>query len=84
MQNLHSPKPDVGDMALIDWPRTRWDNRQGRLYELRNEPGQLTQGFVLLDGIAVRIPVKNLKTSSTEANRSSAVHQGWGRRKHLQ
>jgi hypothetical protein len=84
MQDLNKPQLEVGDKVRIDWPRTRWDNRQGRLHELRNEPGQLSQGLVLLDGIAVRIPVKNLKTSSTEATSSSATHQGWGRRKHLQ
>ena len=84
MQDLNKPQLEVGDTVRIDWPRTRWDNRQGRLNELRNEPGQQSQGLVLLDGIAVRIPVKNLKTSSAEATSSSAVHQGWGRRKHLQ
>jgi hypothetical protein len=61
MQDLNKPQPEVGDLVRIDWPCTRWDNRHGRLHELRHEPGQLSQGFVLLDGIAVRIPVENLR-----------------------
>jgi hypothetical protein len=83
MQKVHNQQLEVGVLVRIDWPRTRWDNRQGPLHELRNEPGQLSHGFVLLDGIAVQIPVKNLKTSSTEATSSSSVYQGWDRRKHL-
>jgi hypothetical protein len=61
MQDLNKTQPEVGDLVRIDWPRTRWDNRQGRLQELRVEPGQRSCGFVLLDGIAVRFPVDRLK-----------------------
>jgi hypothetical protein len=61
MQEMHNQQLEVGDLVRIDWPRTRWDNRQGRLNELREEPGQLSQGFVLLDGIALRFPLDRLK-----------------------
>jgi hypothetical protein len=61
MQEVHNQQLEVGDLVRIDWPRTRWDNRQGRLHELRNEAGQLSHGFVLLGGIAVRFPVDRLK-----------------------
>jgi hypothetical protein len=61
MQEVHNQQLEVGDLVRIDWARTRWDNRQGRLHELREEPGQLSQGFVLLDGIAVHFPLDRLK-----------------------
>jgi hypothetical protein len=60
MQDLHSSKPEVGDMVAIIWPRTRWDHRQGRLHELRHEQGQRSHAFVLLDGIAVGVPLEQL------------------------
>lgn len=53
MQEVHSQRLEVGDLVLINWPRTRWDHRRGRLLELRHEPGQGSYGFVLLDGITV-------------------------------
>jgi hypothetical protein len=67
MQDLNKPELEVGDRVRIDWPRTRWDNRQGPLHELRTEPGQLSHGFVLLDGIAVRFPVDRLKQARLKA-----------------
>jgi|688.fasta_scaffold339685_2 hypothetical protein len=52
----------VGDLVLIDWPRTHWDQRRGRLHELRLELGQRGYGFVLLDGIAVRFQFSRLQS----------------------
>jgi hypothetical protein len=66
MQDLNKPQPEVGDLVRIDWPRTRWDNRQGRLHELREEPGQRSCGFVLLDGIAVRFALDRLKQAQLQ------------------
>jgi hypothetical protein len=68
MQDLNKPQLEVGDRLRIDWPRTRWDNRRGRLHELREEPGQLSHGFVLLDGVAVLLPIERVhKTLIAEA-----------------
>jgi hypothetical protein len=61
MQDLNNPQLEIGDLVRIDWPRTRWDNRQGRLHELREDSGQRSCGFVLLDGIAVRFPLLSLR-----------------------
>jgi hypothetical protein len=61
MQDLNNPQLEVGDLVRIECPRTRWDNRQGRLHELREESGQRSCGFVLLDGIAVRFPLMSLR-----------------------
>jgi hypothetical protein len=61
MQKVHNQQLEVGVLVRIDWPRTRWDNRQGRLHELREEPGQKSHAFVLLDGIAVAIHIEKLK-----------------------
>ena len=66
MQDLNKPQPEVGDLVRIDWPRTRWDNRLGRLHELREEPGQRSCGFVLLDGIAVRFALDRLKQAQLQ------------------
>ena len=60
MQELHSPELVVGEVVLIDWPRTRWDHRSGRLHALRHEPGERLFGYVLLDGIAMRIPLERI------------------------
>ena len=63
MQEVHASELElqVGDLVLIDWPRTRWDHRRGRLDELREEPGRRSYGFVLLDGITVRYPFARLQ-----------------------
>jgi hypothetical protein len=53
MQTVKSNKLEVGDIVVIDWPRSRWDHRCGRLLELRDENGQQSYSFVLLDGMAV-------------------------------
>ena len=60
MQGLHNPELVVGEVVVIDWPRTRWDHRSGRLHELRHEPGERLFGYVLLDGIAMRIPLERI------------------------
>ncbi len=60
MQEVHNQQLEVGNLVRINWPRTRWDNRQGRLHELRHEKGQRSHAFVLLDGIAVGIPLEQL------------------------
>ena len=61
MQEVHNQQLEVGNLVRINWPRSRWDNRQGRLHELREEPGQKSHAFVLLDGIAVAIHIEKLK-----------------------
>ena len=66
MQEVHNQQLEVGNLVRIDWPRTRWDNRQGRLHELREEPGQRSCGFVLLDGIAVRFALDRLKQAQLQ------------------
>jgi len=53
-------EPQVGDRVLVDLPRTRWEHRKGILREIRSEPGQPSQGFVYLDCMLVRFPMKNL------------------------
>jgi len=60
MQAVKSKQLEVGDIVLIDWPRSPWDQRRGRLHELRNETDQKGVGLVLLDGIAVGFPMENL------------------------
>ena len=64
MQEVHASELElrVGDLVLIDWPRTHWDQRRGRLHELRLDPGQRGYGFVLLDGIAVRFQLSCLQS----------------------
>jgi hypothetical protein len=70
MQQLHNLELRVGDRVLIDWSRTRWDHRQGTIWELRHEPGQVPYALVLIDGIATRFPVQRLCRPS--------LHQGLG------
>lgn len=41
-------------------PSTLWENRQGRLHELREESGQKSHAFVLLDGFAVIFPTSRI------------------------
>jgi hypothetical protein len=60
MQELHTPRAKVGDMVLIDWPRSRWDGRVGLLHELRQETGDRHYGYVILDCIAMRIPMERI------------------------
>jgi len=61
MQELHRPGIQVGDLVLIDWPRTRWDHRRGQVQEMRLEPGHTPQAFVQLDGMAVLFPMEHLR-----------------------
>ena len=61
MQELHCSDPKVGDMVLIDWPRTRWDHRQGVVREIKTEESSEPYGMVVLDGIAVGIRIGRLR-----------------------
>jgi len=61
MQELHSPDLQVGDLVLIDWPRTRWDHRRGQVQEIRLEPGATPQALVQLDGMAVLFAMEHLR-----------------------
>jgi hypothetical protein len=60
MQERHNPRLKVGDMVLIDWPRSRWDGRVGLLHELRQHTGERYFGYVILDCIAMRIPLERI------------------------
>lgn len=61
MQELDSSDFQVGDLVLIDWPRTRWDHRRGRVQEVRLEQGQRPNAFVQLDAMAVLFPIDRLR-----------------------
>ena len=61
MQEPHKPGFQVGDHVVIDWPRTRWDHRRGRVQELRLERGQRPNAFVHLDAMAVLFPIDRLR-----------------------
>jgi len=61
MQELHKPDFQVGDYVVIDWPRTRWDHRRGRVQELRQERERRPHAFVLLDAMAVLLPIDRLR-----------------------
>lgn len=54
-------EPQVGELVLIDLPRTRWDHRQGMLREIRRESGQPSQAFVYLNWMLVRFPMSALR-----------------------
>jgi len=54
-------EPQVGDWVLVELPRSRWDHRQGILREIRQEPGEPSQGFVYLSCMLVRFPMSNLR-----------------------
>jgi len=60
MQELLYQDLQVGDLVLIDWPRTRWDHRRGILHELRQVPDEGNLGLVLLDGATIRVPIKRI------------------------
>ena len=60
MQELHNPELQIGEMVEIDWPRTRWDRRRGRLHELRQETGERQFGYVLLDGVGMRVSLERI------------------------
>ena len=55
MQDLHNPELQIGDVVLVDAPRTRWDHRHGTLHRI--ERGQRNYAWVILDGTATRFPV---------------------------
>ena len=55
-------EPQIGDLVLVDLPRTRWDHRQGILKQIRREQGQPSQGFVYLDCMLVRFPLEQLQS----------------------
>ena len=58
MRGMHSPELQIGDVVLVDAPRTRWDNRHGTLHRIEN--GQRSFGWVILDGTATRFPLGQL------------------------
>jgi hypothetical protein len=77
MQEMDKPLPKVGEMVLIDWPRTRWDGRQGILLAYRDDIESTLYGCVLIDQSAVafktvnicetpREPAKLMETGSQE------------------
>lgn len=57
MQEPHKPGFQVGDHVVIDWPRTLWDHRRGRVQEYRLERGHRPQACVILDALAVLLPI---------------------------
>jgi len=61
MQELHQHDFRVGDHVVIDWPRTRWDHRRGRVQELRLGQGHRPHAFVHLDAMAVLFPIDRLR-----------------------
>jgi len=62
MEGEHSREElHVGDLVLVDFPRSRWDHRQGILREIRQEPGEPSQGFVYLSCMLVRFPMSTLR-----------------------
>ncbi len=62
MEGEHSSEElQVGDLVLVDRPRSRWDHRQGILREIRQEPGEPRQGFVYLSWMLVRFPMSILR-----------------------
>ena len=75
---MESVEPQIGDLVLVDLPRTRWDHRQGILKQIRREQGQPSQGFVYLDCMLVRFPMKCLvKCEPSElAARSASEEDG--------
>ena len=52
MREMHSPELQIGDVVLVDAPRTRWDHRHGTLHRI--ERGQRNYAWVILDGTATR------------------------------
>ena len=58
MQDLHNPELLIGEVVLVDAPRTRWDHRHGTLHRI--ERGQRTFAWVVLDGIAIRFPMEQV------------------------
>ena len=58
MQGLHNRELQIGDVVLVEAPRTRWDNRHGILHRI--ERGQRSFGWVILDGTATRFPLGHL------------------------
>ena len=51
----------VGDLVMVELHRSRWDHRQGFLREIRQEPGEPSQGFVYLSCMLVRFPMSTLR-----------------------
>jgi hypothetical protein len=72
--NPSCEEPRVGDQVLVDLPRTRWDHRRGTLWEIRDEAGQPSQGFVYLDCMLVRFPMTTLHRASKSC---VAPEEGW-------
>jgi hypothetical protein len=56
----------LGDLMMIEPPRTRWDNRRGRLHELSKELARRSHGFVVLDCTVIRLPLERLHWSPSE------------------
>ena len=55
MQGLHNPELRIGNVVLVDAPRTRWDQRHGTLHRI--EMGERSFAWVILDCTATRFPV---------------------------
>jgi hypothetical protein len=53
MQDPYKTQPEIGDLVRIDWPRTRWDGREGILLENAGEQESALCGCVLIDQTAV-------------------------------
>jgi hypothetical protein len=73
MQGLHATELVVGEMVVIDWPRTRWDGRQGMLREIRHDLGQASQGFVYLSCMLVHFPLASLHMAGNSPSRGAWV-----------
>ena len=61
MRELETQELKVGDLVLIDLPRTQWDHREGKLFEIRQDPCYIPRGHVILDGIARAFPLTRLR-----------------------
>jgi hypothetical protein len=71
MQDLQSGKPEAGDVVVIDWPRSRWDGRQGRLISINHEHDENHGGVVLINSTAIRFATVRIK----KANRPKACER---------
>jgi len=69
MQEEQSHDFQVGELVRIEWPRTRWDRRVGKLVEVRREPGAKEYGFVLIDGIAVLLAAERMASRQDDISK---------------
>ena len=66
MQKLHKPQPEIGDTVLIDWPRTRWDGRQGVLMAYRDDMESTLYACVFIDQSSVSFKASNIRKMPSE------------------